>query len=123
LLDHTSSSSGNTGVHAQQPQLELPLRSNSNSVPVALTIIGGAAPSSPIADAVRAQHARGSLAAEARRRMADPYRPQFNLVEYSSLELGQSKTYRQLNAARESYRRDVQKMDSANPIRIRSEPA
>ena len=108
LLDHTSSGSGNTGVHAQQPsQLELPLRSNSNSVPVALTIIGGAAPSSPIADAVRAQHARGSLAAEARRRMADPYRPQFNLVEYSSLELGQSKTYRQLNAARESYRRDV----------------
>jgi hypothetical protein len=39
--------------------------------------------------------------------MADPYSPQFNLVEYSSLELGQSKTYRQLNAARESYRRDV----------------
>ncbi len=108
FLDYTSSGSGNTGVHAQQPsQLELPLRSNSNAVPAALTIIGGAAPSSPIADAVRAQRARGSPAAEARRRMADPYSPQFNLVEYSSLELGQSKTYRQLNAARESYRRDV----------------
>jgi hypothetical protein len=39
--------------------------------------------------------------------MADPYSPQFNLVEYSSLELGQSKTYRQLNAARERYRHDV----------------
>lgn len=90
-----SGSSGYTTHH--QPQQELPLRSY--SVSVSTSIVGGATPSSPIADSVRVR--------EAQRRMADSNSPQFNLAEYSNLGLDGSRTYRQLNDARESYYRGV----------------
>lgn len=105
----TGGGGGTTGGGANAARVQTERTLLFKPPPAALTIAGGAAPASPIAEKVRAQQARGSPAADTKRRMADPHSPQLNLVEWSNLELGGSKSYRQLSNARDSYHQNVSK--------------